>query len=281
MRRSHTRGVIPQFSRWARQLLCRVAMTYRRIFLLLGLLGLILSAARPAISAPADLEATGYGGSASGGWACGPNTQAKYGGVGGEIRVRPGATKPDDPEGASVSLGVAGEHVAFTLLDCGGGPCNSTNNSVPPAGTALGASAKGGYDWKWVGFRVGVLPWQSWFNNTDTAAKWNVWPEASLRVGPVTSLRGEIGVGEYGVQTILRPGAWAGVAYVPDPGWELALHGGVASTMVGDMLVVRGDLGLKLPITKDLQLGVGSALSSGLGSTLSPEGRISLIAHAW
>jgi hypothetical protein len=180
-----------------------------------------------------------------------------------------------------VSLGVAGEYRSFSLVDCGTNPCNSSNDVVPPGGLAIGASAKGGYDWKWFGFRVGVLPWQTWVNPTDTAPKWAIWPSGSLRVGPVNSLRGELGFGDYGISTILRPGLWAGVVYVPDPGWELALHGGINETFDGFNGGWRGDLALTLPLTRDVQLGLGSALSEGTNAAVNPEGRVSLIAHVF
>lgn len=195
------------------------------------------------------------------------------------FRLRPGVEKAEDPDGAFVALAAAGEHRAFTLIDCGSNPCSPSNDVVPPSGMALGASARGGYDSRWFGLRLGVLTWQNWRDPTDTSAKWNVWPDASIRIGPTTSFRGEIGIGEYSLSTLLRPGFWIGFGYAPAPGWDIAVHGGANETFDGLVLGWRTDSALKVPISQALQLGVGSALSEGVGSGVNPEGRLSLIVH--
>ena len=63
-------------------------MTRRRSVLVLGLGGLMLSAiSRVAVAGPTQIEADGYAGSSVGQWTCGPTARARYGGVGGHVRV--------------------------------------------------------------------------------------------------------------------------------------------------------------------------------------------------
>jgi hypothetical protein len=259
-------------------------MTPRRLFLSLGFVGLIASAARPAASSPVDIEGTTYGGSASGGWACGPDTRVKYGGVGAEVRIHPTArpepgTNQAGDDGIVLSVGGAAEHRAYAFLDCN--QCSNAGTTVPPAGVVYGGTIKAGYDGRWIGVNGGLLLWQNLDTATDTSPTTNFFPELSLRVGPLDRFRAEIGIGSYGAPTILRPGLWAGVVGVLDPGWELAFHESVeVATGAGASGGYRSDLTLKLPVTRELQVGLGGALTAGgLPGSVDQEGRVLLVAH--
>jgi hypothetical protein len=60
----------------------------RRIWLLIGVFGLVVSAAsRVTAAVPAQVEAEAYAGSSVGTWTCGPTARASYGGVGAQARI--------------------------------------------------------------------------------------------------------------------------------------------------------------------------------------------------
>jgi hypothetical protein len=263
-------------------------MTRRRLLLAGGLGALVVSAARPAASSPVEVDGTAYGGTASGLWTCGPSARVKYGGIGGEVRVRPsashdagaGETGETGETGFIVSLGAAGEHRDFARTDCG--PSCNAATGVPPSGVALGSALKIGYDFRWLGVRAGALAWQNWASATDRGATWLFFPETKLRLGRLTGFHGELGTGSYGASTILRPGAWVGLAFVPNPGWEIAVHGGVIVTSgAGDNGGYREDLLVAIPVTTEVELGLAAAISEDAPGTVDPEGRMMLIAHVW
>ncbi len=267
----------------------RPPVTRRRLLLVLGLAGLFVSAARPAASAPIDAEGTAYGGTASGTWTCGPNEQAKYGGVGMQVSVRPTQLHRlrDDEENtpaAREDAGAEAEDLGLVLSLAGAEEHRAFSLGSPAPGMAYASSLEIGYDLKWFGFRGGALVYQNWWGQSDTAASWSYFPETQLRFGPMDGLlRAEVGVGSYGPSTMLRPGAWIGLIDVPHPGWEIALRaGGVFTTGVAVSGGSRFDLAFKVPIVADsLQLGLGGSLSSGIPGEVDPEGRVMIIAHAW
>lgn len=90
-------------------------MTRRRAVLVLGLGGLTLSAiSRVAVAGPTQVEVDGYAGSSVGQWTCGPTARAKYGGVGGHVRVytddqAPAPSPPPAPRSEEASNGSAVE----------------------------------------------------------------------------------------------------------------------------------------------------------------------------
>ncbi len=257
-------------------------MSRRRLVLAACLGGLVVSAAEPAASSPVDVEGTTYGGAGSGGWACGPNARAKYGGIGAQVRVSPNA-KPDaglGEEGINFVVGAAVEHRDFSLVDCGNqAGCDPAKTTLPPPGVAFGSAVKVGGDTRWFGIHAGVLVWQNWGSATDRTPSWLWFPELQLRLGRMDRFRGELGLGSYDAPTLLRPGAWAGIGVAPSPGWDLALRAGLATTSgAGTSGGFRGDLTLKIPVTDVLQVALGVALSQGL-SEVDPEGRVMLIVH--
>jgi len=250
-------------------------MSRRRALLISGFLFLVITAARRVGAAETDVDTGAYGGSASGGWACGPSARANYGGVGAEVRVHT-ADAPD--EGPVIAVAGAIEHRSYVRLDCKPGPCRDSlgeGATVPPPSTLGAASVKGGYDGKWVGFRLGALTWEHFSKADDRLPSLFVFPDCTLRIGPLESFRGEIGLGSYAMPTLLRPGAYLGVAYAPARRWEIAVHGGVHATF-DDGSGFRGDASLRVPLTDDLQVGGGFALSSGTRELPEPEGRLLL-----
>ena len=255
-------------------------MTRRRWLLVLGLGGLVVSAAHPAIGAPLDVEAAGYGGTASGGWACGPDARVKYGGGGGEVRVHSKATTDDPESGWSGALGGAVEDRAISYLDCGQ-ECGSSPPPTVTSGGVVGAgAAKVGYDWRWFGVRGGVNAYEVWDARSDARPTLLALPSLIVRGGRVNGFHVEGGLGSYDVPTIMRPGLFLGAAYDFEPGWEIALHGGVHQTFDGSG-GFRGALTLKLPVTDAVQIGAGLALSEGAQSNVEPEAQAGVTVHVW
>jgi hypothetical protein len=255
-------------------------MTRRRGVLFGGLVALVASAGRTAVGAPVDIEGAGYGGTASGGWACGPDARVKYGGGGAEVHVREGERGQPD-HGWNASFGGAIEGRSFTALDCGGA-CNDAGAPiVVPSGGAVGAGvARIGWDGRWFGARGGVNVFEVWNKHDDRGPTVLVIPALTLRLGLLDGLRFEGGLGSYDVPTMTRPGLWAGLGYVFAPGWEATIHGGVHQTFDGGG-GARGALALACPLADDVQLTAGFALSEGSGSRVEPEGQAGLRVRVW
>src|SRR5579859_1078257 len=129
-------------------------MSRRRAMLLLALLVLVSTAAKQVGATETEIEAQGYGGTASGGWACGPDARVKYGGVAGTVRARIGDTPSD---ALVLEAGGAVEHRDYARIPCEGG-CSgdAPSAAVPSPSTMGGAGMKLGYDWEWAGFRAGA-----------------------------------------------------------------------------------------------------------------------------
>lgn len=73
----------------------------RRVWLVLGVMGLVVSAAsRVTAAGPAQVEPEAYAGSTVGAWTCGPTARANYGGVGGHVRIY---TEDKEPANANAN----------------------------------------------------------------------------------------------------------------------------------------------------------------------------------
>ena len=228
-------------------------------------------------SGPGEIEGTGYFGEESGAWACGPSARVKYGGVGGEIRVRPSA--PTDPHQAQewyVAGGAAAEAQSYTLIECEHNPCQPGEAQLPPTTVLPATHLVGGYDWRWVGFRAGGQLWGRYTDHDAPTPRLTPWPEASLRLGPLDSVYVSAGIGSYNVPTLLRPGAYVGLGVVPAQGWNLDLHSGPV-VLVGGFVGVRNDVSLLVPILPPLRLGFGGAVTTSKYDAVLPEGRLSLV----
>src|SRR5437867_579272 len=119
-------------------------MSLRRLLLVLGFVIVCFTAARRVDAADVDVEGSAHGGTASGGWACGPSTSVKYGGVGGEIRVHtdfapePVAPEPVAPEPVAPEP-VAPEPVAKAE------PEESDDTTYAPTGYFIGGGGLAEY----------------------------------------------------------------------------------------------------------------------------------------
>lgn len=256
-------------------------MRARRAVLGLTAVGAIVSAAQPAASrvgAPVDIEGGGHVGSASGGWACGPNASVKYGGASAHVRVRPWARSEEaesKDQGVELLGGAAVEARRYTHEGCDGSTCAGDKAILPPGGPVGGARVRTGYDWRGFGIGLSAVAWQHFARSSDAAPTLLVIPALDVRVGHRDTFYGAAGLGSYDGPTLLRPGAYVGLGMVPTPGLEIVAHGGAHAVFDGE-LGLRGDLTLKMPVASWIKLGVGAAASSGLRDSVEPEGHASL-----
>lgn len=240
--------------------------------------GLVLP--RSAVSAPAQVDVEGYGGTGAGGWACGPTARATYAGAGANVRVHlndqpaaaAGAGRVLEPEGASVEVGGAAESRGYERLTCAGDPCGA-EDVVPPR-TLLGAGrAKVGHDARYWGVRAGALVYMAWDASTDRLPTGFVLPDLDLRVGRRVGFRGVAGFGGYDAPTLLRPGGYLGFGYTDvERGWSFDMRGGLHEVF-DRQLGVRGDVAFLYPFG-NIAPGLGAAMSSG--EQLGAEGRVLL-----
>jgi hypothetical protein len=167
----------------------------------------------------------------------------------------------------SVVIGAASEVRSYEILQCSG-DCGPIDRSLfPKTVTAAGAHFRLGYDWEDFGFQFGAVGWGTVGADVVPGAGTKVLPEACLRFGP-SDARFELGLGSYGASTVLRPGIYAGFGMVPTPGWNLIGHLGFHLPMGAPKadLVTRGEVEIRGPVSQTVQLGLGTALSSGYRS---------------
>jgi len=266
----------------------------RRIVLILGLLVLLMSGVRRVTAAvPGQIEAEGYGGESSGGWACGPSARATYAGGGLNARVYPSKAPPEgdadedggalaeqpyhkrdlEPEGASMGGGGGVEQRGYERTSCAHDPCGPTD--VVPEGRLLVAGhANLGVDWRYLGLRVGAMVFPMWSENDDHSTTAYVIPDLDLRFGRRMGFHGGLGVGGYNVSTLFRPGAYAALGVASESGWGVDLRGG-PHVVFDNQIGFRGDLSARYEVFRGVAPGLGLALSAG--KEVLPEGRFFLV----
>lgn len=267
-------------------------MKRRRLFLVLATAAFVtLGVERYSLAVPTEIEADGYAGAASGGWACGPRSTATYAGGGGSVRVHPASTpaneattahKPNtegdqdteevvtepyrEPDGVTIGVRGGGEYRSFEL-DAPGAIDNS--RVLPEARVLGGAQADLGGDFRYFGFRIGALAFQRWANNDDKSPDTNLIPTVDLRFARRTGPTFLLGFGSFSVPTLLRPGLYTGV------GWQEArgfgIEGRVGAHMVFDGQVgLRGDVRGRYAIDDTWAFGIGVAAQ--VAEKTTPEG---------
>jgi hypothetical protein len=232
-------------------------MRLRRRLLLLAFTLFVLAALQPTwgvcAGGPGELEATGFGGSVPSRMTCGPDVRVKYGGAGGTFATHLGADPRQRP-GTGFAVG-AGGAVAYDHLllyrPCSPSSSDCTLPTSYPEGVLGGRL---GYDWSWIGFRVGALIWI----RPDGSGGAVPFPDLSLRLGDADSLRVVVGLGGYDVPTMLRPGLYGGVLAPLGRGWELDVHVGQHLGMAG-LSSVRAHAGLRAPLGTRSWLSLGAA----------------------
>lgn len=237
-----------------------------------------------------DVEATPYGGTTSGhlpargGCAFAPTVGTTFAGVGGRVRYRQHADD-DRTRGLSVTAQGAVEYQAHTLR----APGSDMQRAVPDDGVAGAAGVSVGYDWRYLGFRAGVIGRQVVSdptvpcdaNSADAAClaratypntHLSVFPDVTVRAGPSDGFHGELGAGAYTPAMLLRPGAHVGVGYSTRRGHDVTARCGFQST-VGDEFPFRCDLSGSLPLNERVTVGAG-------GAVVNTEDRVNFDARA-
>ncbi len=241
-----------------------------------------------------DIEFEGHGGTSSGqvpvhqgGCLFAPTTGIRYGGGGARVRFRPQGTPQQPRHGTEFAVQGAVEYQSFETLAEGSGG----SREAPESQVFGGGGATVGYNWRWVGVRAGSLVFnripraslqcasgEPYRENCPARAQYDspevtVWPDAQVRIGPLDTVHGEVGIGAYNLATVLRPGAYLGLAWANPNGWGVAAHVGVHNTF-GNQAHVRGDLAVTVPVHSNFRVTAGGAVSSGETDRVEPEGRL-------
>lgn len=218
-------------------------MNYRRTFLFTFVLGLVVSAAHRAPAATGAVEASGYGGSSDANWACGPRSQANYGGVGARVTVHP--DPPEPPAALAPSLLPAGDPAAATTdppppsddapvtampseeqrraaadlreqgiaFDVAGAAeyrqfrfqSGGRDNTIPPDGFRATGGARVGWDARNFGFRVGLSYYPYFASESATKLSGMAFPELAIRLGDRQKTSFSLGCGSYDPVLLLHP----------------------------------------------------------------------------
>ena len=273
-------------------------MKRRRIFLVLATVAFVtLGVERYSAAVPTEIEADGYAGAASGGWACGPRSTATYAGGGASVRVHPNpspaneataARKPNtegdqdteedvrepyrEPDGVTLGVRGGGEYRSFELDSPSS--TGSHERQLPPSRVLGGVQGDFGGDFRYFGFRIGGLVYQRWDDHDDPGPTTSVLPTFDFRFARRTGPVALIGFGAFSVPTLLRPGLYTGI------GWQEARGFGIEGR-VGVHLVfdgqagLRGDVRARYAIDDTFAFGIGVAAQAAEKTT--PEGTFFVI----
>jgi hypothetical protein len=288
-------------------------MNYRRTFLFTFVLGLVVSAAHRAPAATGAVEATGYGGSSDANWACGPRSQANYGGVGARVSVHPAPPEPPpalapsllpsaDPAAAVVNVPpedapvvpVASEELRRAAddlreqgvaFDVSGAAeyrqfrfqSGGRDNTIPPDGYRATGGARVGWDGRNFGFRVG-LSYYPYFNSESSKKLTGIaFPELAIRLGDRQNFAFSLGIGSYDPVLLLHPAVgFMGLQKRLGDGTEL--HGYLALTAASDaQFSGRVDIRGYVPLTHPNGAGrfdLNLGVAAMVADTVRPEGRL-------
>ncbi|HZF53788.1 MAG TPA: hypothetical protein VE093_34325 [Polyangiaceae bacterium] len=227
---------------------------------------MVLSAAqRSGAGATGEVEGTVYGGETSGAWICGPTGTMRYGGMGVSAKVAQREASPEEGKGATGSVSVGAEGQAIRAIDL-------PDDRLPPDSLMVGAQARAGYRWRWVGVEGGAGVYEGYDDSDSTNSSILLYPSVEVTVGPGDSAYGVIGVGSPGATTLLRPGAYLGGGYLSKSGFGLDLRTGLfrQGPAALDMIGYRLDLVGRGPIpgTEKMWLRIGGSVGAHEKSAL-------------
>jgi hypothetical protein len=247
---------------------------------------------------PGEIEVTGYGGQDSYhyvGCEGGPRSTipARYGGIGVDLRHHPdwqqrpkppagvdrapGSDEREDverlPRGFALSAGVATEYVSAQISECAPAMnCGLNQVGKDVSGLRYGARATIGYDWRAVGIHAGASLNTPMKSNRIGGFDQSGFPELLLRFGTLELVHFDFGLGSYNAPTILRPGAFMGIGFVPKQGWDVALHvgGSTVDPWGTEQGTTRFDVALRAPVGENWRVGGGLSVDTTNGLPHGP-----------
>lgn len=239
---------------------------------------LLASAVRTSAGDPQfDVEGTGYGGTSTGGWACGPTATARY--AGGAAHMMISERPRHDPNGPGL-MAIAGgslEGESVRLLP------GSAEGTLDPGGTpttAMGAlHGRLGDEDQWFGFQIGVLGFQGWSGAGDRKPKWAAWPDLRFRVGPPAIVYGVLGFGSDMPSTVRRPAPlYTGVGGAYEwGGFDARIGLNRAGPSLSDDFSLRTEAVVRVRLLQSLFLSPGLAVQfPDKGNDLGWEGSVGL-----
>jgi hypothetical protein len=241
----------------------------RRAILVLG--GLCLAASLPARVLARDpayeVDGEAYEGRSNGGWTCGPRASARYGGVGGRVRVAQRPAIAEDGAGFYGTVGAAAEYELVTITRCPSGDCDE-----PPDHLMFGGGITGGYRGRWLGVSLGILAFQAWEDDQSSTPGWSSFPAFELSFGRERAFHWPLGFGAPIPSAYRRPAiVYTGPRYVAHD-WRLEAlvgiyRGGPAPL---DVLHYRFDATIQFLVTYGVWMGPHAAIATE-GTPVDPE----------
>ena len=160
-------------------------MRTRRLVLIAAVIPVVFSAVRRVdASDPAlDADLVGYGGTSSGGWACGPSARVRYAGAAANALIAERRSASGHVEGIFGMVGAAADHEAVTLFrNTCEYPGACPDDSIPTR-FLYGMHARIGYAEPTFAIQGGVTRFQAWNAPISTEPSFGWFPEIELRIG--------------------------------------------------------------------------------------------------
>lgn len=204
----------------------------KRALLVVLSLALCVTGVSSPRAAETELEVAAYKGNTTGGWACGPQADVRYGGLATKVRHSQKAATPKQGAGASVVGGVALELARAHIddpryLNDVEEPEEFEDRERGNKTRVFGAAdLRVGYHFHYFGFEAGGMLWSGW---KDPQAQGIAgFPELLLSFGPRDFLYGELGFGVPTVTWQNRPAFPYATVGIKASDWlRLELHAGV------------------------------------------------------
>ncbi len=210
----------------------------KRVFLSLSCLAIFFTGLSSPRASETEVEVAGYEGSTTGGWACGPQADVRYGGLAAKVRHSARAATPRQGAGATLVAGAAVE-VARARIDVAPGLDEVAElEGVEQGGDFTnafgGADFRLGYHFHYFGFEAGVNLWSGWKNPRVVGV--GFLPELVLSFGPRDFLYAEAGLGVPTSTWLMRPAVpYVTLGIVPSKRLRLEFHG--AAVRAGPALI--------------------------------------------
>ena len=159
-------------------------------------------------AAETELDAAAYAGHSSGSWTCGPRGQARYAGIGGQVRYSEQPATARSGRGGTVVVGATVEDERVHVWTDSRSSAQFEPHRHPPTSVHGGLGFRAGNDWRYFGFQLGALGYSAWRGSEASRPTGYVFPRLELRAGTQQSLWATVGVGSPHATTYRRPGAY-------------------------------------------------------------------------